>query len=220
MRGDGRAARALSRLDAEVARAIQGRPRMVLAFSGGLASLVLAALARKRCDVTSVVVGFRGSADVQAALVAQSFLDYPVTVVRPTEAQVWKAAQGIRASSPYLPVLEVLDLLPLALVERSRSDQRVVSGFGLTARTATLRRALKVRTVSTPGFGLPAARSPRASLARLAAAAGLPESFILAAPRSPREGSGIGPILRARAHARHVSLARLLASPVAPRDNH
>ena len=220
MQGDGRAARALLRLDAEVARAIHGRSRVVLAFSGGLASLLLAALARKRCELTSVVVGFRGSADVQAALVAQTFLDYPVTVVRPTEAQLWETAGAVRASSPSLPVPEILDLLPLVLVEENRSDPVVLSGFGLTAHTTTMRRALKVRQVSIPGSGLSVARSPRASLVRLAQAAGLPESFVLAARRSPREGSGIGPVLRARAHARHTSLARLLSRPVAPRDNH
>jgi hypothetical protein len=155
-----------------------------------------------------VVVGFRGAADVEAAMVARDFLDYPLSILRPTPQETLRTARAIAAADPGLPLVHVLALLPLVLVEdRHRT---VLSGFGLTARDVALRRALAGRRARCPGLGMRVGGSTRAPLRRLAEAIGLPESFILAAPRAPVEGSGIGPILRRRAHARKVSLARLL----------
>ena len=210
MRGNEAAARALSRLDADVARAVSGRSPVVLAFSGGLGSLLIAALARKRCDLHCVVVGTRGSADVEAARVAQKFLDYPVTVLRPPLRQALDLARQICASQPRVAPSEALSLLPLALVEARHPHALVLSGAGLTARTLTMVRALGDRASFAPGLRLRLPRSRRLPLVRMAEAAGLPESFVRAAPRTPLEGSGVGPILRAMAHRRHMSLPRLV----------
>jgi hypothetical protein len=220
MAAGGTASRALVRLDAEVAHAVGDLDRIVLAFSGGLGSLLVAAVARKRCDVRCVVVGLRGASDLQAARVAQKFLDYPIAVVQPSADRAWRMAQAIRSLHPELPLSEALGMLPMALVEEEHPRDPVLNGFGLTARTPTLRHALGSDAGRSPGLRLRISHSTRAPLLQLAEAAGLPESFARAAPRSPLEGSGIGPALRALARSRKVSFARLFAPDVQRGDYH
>ncbi len=210
---DAAALRAVDRLDGAVGAAVAGLDEPVMAFSGGLGSLIVAALARKRGDLRCVVVGFPGSSDVQAAKVAQLFLDYRIEVLRPSRAQTFRKARAIAAAHPGLPIPEVLALLPLALVEDRHGPAPVLSGFGLTVRGSAMRDALRPRGLHCPGIGLRPEPSTRASLVRMALALGLPESFALAAPHTPVEGSGIGPALRALAHREHISLPRLLAMP-------
>ncbi len=208
---DGAASRAVVRLDSHVARVVGGRNAVVLAFSGGLASLVLAALVRKRCDLECVVVGMPRSADAEAAAVAQKFLDYPVRVVEPTGPAVLRAARSLRRSAPALSVAEVLSLLPSALVREDRSKNPVLTGMGLKARGAPLRSFLEGWSAQSPGLGMRLDRSSRVALRALADEVGLPESFTQAAPRRPLEGSGIGPVLREMARAQGGSLARLVS---------
>src|SRR5437899_10398527 len=64
------------RLEHWVAQEVKGRPRAALAYSGGLASTLLAMIARKRCALVCVVAGIEGSPDVQAARAAKLHLDY------------------------------------------------------------------------------------------------------------------------------------------------
>lgn len=213
MRRDRTGLQALERVDAAVARAVKAMDDPILAFSGGLGSLIVAAMARKRGDLRCVVVGFPGSADVEAAKVAQTFLDYPVSVFQPTTAQALRAARSLAASEPRLPLADILALVPLALVEGRYGPRPVLSGFGLTARSPALRRALQPRRRGCPGLATPAGGSTRAAAVRIAIALGLPEPFALAAPRAPIEGSGIGPALRALGHRERTSLPRLLGIP-------
>ena len=138
------AVRVLARLEAYMARAFEGRDRVVLAFSGGLGSLLLAAVARKRGAVECVVVGTRGAADVGAALVARDFLDYPVEVLQPSPRKVLSTARAIRAADPALSPPDVLSLVPLALVRERCGDEIVLSGFSLAPASPPLRRHLAV----------------------------------------------------------------------------
>lgn len=220
MAGGGPVSRAVSRLDAAVGRSLEGTEAPILAFSGGLASLVVAALARKRCELRCVVVGFRGSADVEAALVARDFLDHRITILRPTQQEAFRAARSLAAADPQLPLADLLALVPLTLVETRHPRHRVLSGFGVAACDAPLRRSLQPRRRWCPGLGVHGIGSTRAPLRRIAEAIGLPESFVLAAPRNPVDGSGIGPVLRRMAHVRQVSLARLVASDGLVPDYH
>ena len=204
-------ARTVAPLDAAVGRACEGRERVVLAFSGGLASLILAALARKRGDLRCVVVGTRGAADVQAAQVAKSFLDYPVEVMRPSPRRALTLARGIHAADPRLTLPEVLSLVPLAFVEERNAGEAVLSGFGLVPRSPVLRRRLEAATSRAPGLRGVFARAPSRRMAlRIASELGLPDAFARAPRRTPSEGSGIGPSMRAMGHARHASVSRLL----------
>ncbi len=211
MRSRGTSTRDLARLDSAVDDAIADESPPILAFSGGLASLVIAAFVRKRSDLKCVVVGTPRSADVEAATVAHAFLDYPVSVLRPTPPQSLRAACSLMADHPRLYLHEVLSLVPLALAEERYRPRAVISGFGLMDGTAAFRRVLASRG-PCPGLRLRKPGPTRARLVRMAESIGIPESFIRAAPRKPIEGSGIGPVLRGMAHSRRVSLARLLAA--------
>jgi hypothetical protein len=211
----------LRRLDSDVARAVDGQARVVLAFSGGLASLVLAALIRKRCDLVCEVVGLRGSADVQAAVVAEKFLDYPVRVLHPTPAQVLRTVRAIMSDDVRLSSAEALSLVPLALVEGRHPKRRVLSGFGLTWESARVRSFLASEPALFPGLRARAASPPtRGRLRSIADLVGLPTSFSRAARRSPAEGSAVGPAIRALAHAEHQSVERFLRLRSSLRDYH
>lgn len=210
--GAERAARALvRRLEFDVARATSGERHVVLAFSGGLASVLLAATARKRCDVRCEVLGFPGSADLEAATVAQTFLDYPVHRVRPTPREALRMACSVLSSDRRLTVAEAVSLVPLALVEARHRDETVLSGFGMTWSSVRVRRALVARPSRHPGLDRRGPSAPsRVSLLGIADLLGIPESFSRAARRSPAEGSGVGPSLRALAHEEKTTVARLV----------
>src|SRR5437879_12943509 len=66
------------RLENRVAQEVKGRPRTALAYSGGLASTLLAMIARKRCALVCVVAWIEGSPAVRAARAAKLHLDYRV----------------------------------------------------------------------------------------------------------------------------------------------
>ncbi len=218
---ESRAARAVARLEADVQRALSGRDRVVLSYSGGLASLVLAAVARKHGDLRCVVVGTRGAADVEAALVAKSYLDYPVDVLRPSRPSILRTARALHGADPRLSVAEALAIVPLTLVAERWSHDPVLSGFGLAPRTQAVERHLIDAGLPIPGRQIVAgdARNRRVVLG-LADALGLPASFSRAARRSPAEGSGVGPALRGLGHARRTSVERLVSNPPPGRDYH
>lgn len=219
MAADTPAARLLRGLDADVTRTVRGQDHVVIAFSGGLASLLVAALIRKRGDIACEVVGLPRSADVEAAVVAEKFLDYPVEVVRPTPAQALRIARILAARDEGLSSSEVLSLVPLAIVEARHPRERVVSGFGLTWESLCVRSHLTFRAAAFPGLRARApAPPPRARLLGVADLLGVPAAFSRAARRRPAEGSGIGPAVRAAAHAEHVSVDRLLRHRAPLRD--
>ncbi len=211
--------RLLHRIDAEVAQVARKTRGPVLAYSGGLASLILAALLRKRVDLDCEAVGLRGSSDVEAARVAEKFLDYPVRLVRPSAAAALRAARSIALRDPALTAADVVALVPLVLLEGRHPHARVVGGFGLTWESAGVRAFLAEEPAILPGFRPRApAAPPRARLLEVADLLGLPESFSRAARRRPAEGSAVGPSIRSAAHAEHVSLERLLRPRSSVRD--
>lgn len=213
MAAGGPAGRLLARVDADLARAFRDRDAAVLAFSGGLASLIVAALARKHGDLRCAVVGTPNAADAIAALVARDFLDYPVDLLPPSVPEVLRATRAIGSSNPRLTVAEALSIVPLALVEARCADRLVLSGFGLAPRSPAVGRHLLGMAVLSPGLRRTAA-PPRSLLLRAARELALPDGFALASRRIPAEGSGIGPALRAAGHARHVSVGRLVGRVV------
>lgn len=211
----------LRRLEKGVARATADEGRVILAFSGGLASLLVAATARKRVDVRCEVVGLPGSADAEAAAVAQSFLDYPVRSVCPTPRDVLRAARRVRSSNPRLTAAEAISLVPLALVEARHPRETILSGYGMTWGSRGVSRSLGARTSRHPGLDRRVSSAPsRVTLLGVAELLGIPESFSRAARRSPAEGSGVGPSLRALAHAEHTTVPRLLERLTPDSDYH
>ena len=211
MGSDGPSKRFLAWLDSDLARTYAASDEVVLAFSGGLGSQILAALARKRGDVRCVVVGTQGSSDVEAALVASKFLDYPVEVVRPSPRKILSVARGIGVSDPGLPLPEILSLVPLALVEDRHPGGVLLSGFALSPRSRALQRHLVADRVRVPGLRRTGPLAPSRRLAlHIAGSLGIPDAFAFASRRTPAEGSGVGPALRALGHARHASVGRLV----------
>ena len=183
---------------------------IVLAFSGGLASLIVAALARKRGELRGVVVGTRNAADAIAAFVARDFLDYRVEALPPAVQEVLRTVRAIRSSDPRLTVPEALSLVPLALVEAGAPDRLVLSGFGLSPAPAAVRRHLLGTAALSPGLSRRTQAPPRSLVLRAARELAIPDGFAMASRRIPAEGSGVGPALREAGHARHTSVARLL----------
>ncbi len=205
----------LARFESSVAKAVSGRERACVAFSGGLGSLILAAVARKRLDLRCVVVGPPKSADVEAAILAQTFLDYPVEVLQPEPEAVLARARALRREDPSLPMPDLLSLLPLALVQDRCAPEPVLHGFGFSPRSRALDRRLKAAGFPPPGLQRGGAASPDRRMAvAVADALGIPDAFSRVGRRTPAEGSGIGPALRALGHERHTSVARLVGTLV------
>lgn len=202
--------RLLARLDAQVRSVLEPRHPTVVAFSAGLASLLLAAVARKHGDLRCVVVGTRRAADVGAAMVARDFLDYRLDVVTPTPASILETATKLRAEAPTLTLAEVLDLVPLAFVEAHRPEATVLSGFGLGPASTSLRRHTAGRPSRSPTLRQAEGGPSRHLVVRLAREMGLPDAFIQMSHRRAAEGSGVGPTLRTLGHAHHRSVDALV----------
>src|SRR5437016_12695567 len=66
------------RLEDRIAREVAGQDRVALAYSGGLSSMTIAMIARKRCNLTCFVAGREGAPDVEAAKVAKTYFDLRV----------------------------------------------------------------------------------------------------------------------------------------------
>ncbi len=210
MRADPASERFLRRLEAETTRVLADRERAVLAFSGGLGSLVVASLARKRCDLRCVVAGVRNAPDLAAAGLTQDFLDYRLDVVRLTPRASLILARRLADRHPGLPVAEILSLVPLAAV-RERHRGPLVAGFDGTSRTSAF-----LGIAESLSFASPLVRTsaggvvPRARLLAAARRLGIPDAFTHVSARDPSVGSGVAPALRALAKDSEGSLSDLL----------
>src|SRR5256885_17046516 len=101
------------RLEDEIAREVHGHNRVALAYSGGLASTLIAMIARKRCVLDCVVAGVDRSSDVVAAKAAKSHLDYRIEVVILRRETAMRIRARIEASHPGLRPRDIDNLVPL-----------------------------------------------------------------------------------------------------------
>jgi len=180
------------RLERRVAREVEGRSRSALAYSGGLASTVLAMIARKRCALVCVVAGIEGSPDVQAARAAKAHLDYRVEHVILTRADAIRIRTQIATAHPKLPRGDVDNLVPLHAALETADGDPMLSGFGPPRLGAEMVAALRGLDVSLPIRAV--ARGVTLSRTMLRDAAmklGLPATWAHVAHRSPAEGAGI-----------------------------
>src|SRR6266705_6984611 len=122
--------RFVRRLEHRVAQEVKGRPRIVLAYSGGLASTLIAMIARKRCTLVCVVAGLEGSPDVQAARAAKLHLDYRVEYDILSRADAIRIRAQIATAHPKLTQGDIDNLVPLHAALETADGGPMLSGFG------------------------------------------------------------------------------------------
>jgi len=185
------------RLEHRVAQEVNGRPRSVLAYSGGLASTLLAMIARKRCALLCVVAGVEGSPDLLAARAAKAHLDYRVEYLILSRADAIRVRTRIATSHPKLPRNDIDNLVPLHAAREVAEGGRLLSGFGSSRLGAEMVAALRRVDVSLPIHAV--ARGtvlPRTMLQDATMMLGLPATWARVAHRSPVDGAGIRELLR------------------------
>src|SRR3989449_4750221 len=138
------------RLENRVAQEVKGRPRTALAYSGGLASTLLAMIARKRCALVCVVAGIEGSPDVQAARAAKLHLDYRVEYDILSRADAIRIRAQIAMAHPKLPRGDIDNLVPLHAALETVDGGPMLSGFGSSRFGAEMLAALRRLDVTFP----------------------------------------------------------------------
>jgi len=206
----------VSRLESVVTHAIRGHEGVTLAFSGGLASSLLAAVARKRCTLRCLVVGIDEAPDLQAARLAQDFLDVRLETLRPSALEILRWARSIAQAAPTLRPSEVASLVPLTAVLARPQAKPVLAGFGPVPLPLAARRYLRKVDAVLPFQGVGMRAIARATLRAAARVLGLPEAFVRSRRRPPGEGSGVWSVLRSLATHRGTTVAMLLREPDYP----
>lgn len=180
------------RLESDIASLVADREHVALAYSGGLASTLIAMIARKRCDLVCYVSGTPDSADVRAARAAKQHMDYRIEIVLLDRADTRRLQDRMEVESPAVSLRAIRTLLPLAAVMERWPDHLWLNGFG--SPRANREVAAEVRRLGsrTP---LAELRSgdviSRATLRATAISLGLSEEWAGTPHRTPAEGSGI-----------------------------
>jgi hypothetical protein len=192
-----RAAAALvQRLEGRVAELVAGRPHVVLAYSGGLASTLVAMVARKRCDLECVVAGSSESEDLRAATAARQHLDYRITIKELNPAETERILRQAKAEDPRLSAKAILTLVPLFAVHGLAPEKVWLTGFGPRPLDPRVTDALRRLRVHAPFVEASlGARISRTTLRVAATSLGLPEAWARVRHREPATGSGIAAFL-------------------------
>ena len=178
--------------------------RVILAYSGGLASTLVGMVARKRCELVCVVAGVEDSAAIRAAKAANAHLDYRVQFVQPDLEGTRRIRDRISAATRHMSGTAVRALMPLRMVLEETPNQTILAGFGPRTLDATLGTILNDWRVLCPLLDL--ARSqplPRSLLRAAAISLGLPVEWARAAHREPATSAGINDFLLATGPLRH-----------------
>ena len=188
------------RLEDRIARLVDRWDRVALAYSGGLASTLLAMIARKRCDLECFVAGSSESADVRAAASAKQHFDYRITTVLLDAAETRRVDERMQASSPGLMPDATAALLPLAAVLERDKGQVWLAGFGSPSTDPVIAAEVQRLDVRTPFVDVRGARTvPRSLLRDAATLLGLPDEWARVRHRAPANGAGIAQFLRSPA---------------------
>ena len=176
--------------------AVDGQSRPVLAFSGGLASLLLAMVARKRSDLRCLVAGVEGSADLAAAKSAKDSFEYRVEAVPLDAAGVRTIAAGLAMDFPGLTVAQRSDLVPVRAVLLRASETSVLAGLRGGRHSVEVGRAAESAGVRLPLLHIMGGGISRDTVRSAALYLGLPAAWARVRHRSPSEGAGIAHLLR------------------------
>jgi len=183
-------------LETAVDVAVVGPQRPVLAFSGGLTSLVMAMVARKRSDLRCLVAGVEGSADIAAAKRAKDSFEYRVEVVPLDAARVRTIAAGLAADFPGLTGPQRRELVPLRAVLLRAPETRVLAGLRGTRHSVELGQAAERAGARLPLLHVLGGGASRETVRSAALHLGLPAAWARVRHRSPSEGAGIVEFLR------------------------
>ena len=185
------------RLEDEIAREVHGRNRVALAYSGGLASTLIAMIARKRCVLDCIVAGVDGSPDVLAAKAAKAHLDYRVECVIMSREDTMRIRTRVARSHPGLARRHLDSLVPLHAALERAEGRTMLSGFGVARPDSATVAALGGAAVVWPLHTIARETSLTRSAIRTAATAlGLPPEWARVSHRAPAEGAGIRDWLR------------------------
>jgi Asparagine synthase len=212
MAAEGEARRLCSRIERTVARELEGARSARIAFSGGLGSLIVAALARKRTDLTCVVVGQRNSPDVLRAVALRNHLDFRLDIKTPALAEILERIRAFSGDHSRWRPDELMDAVPI-LTALAMGPGPWFTGYGSRPSSSPTKTWIGTLHAATP---LLAGKSPVATRRQLIAAGrvlGIPDGFLRTPPRSPGAGSGIASRLRTRAQRAGLSL-RQFVTPV------
>lgn len=179
------------RLEDRISASIAGHDRIVLAHSGGLASTLVAMVARKRCDLQCFVAGVEGAQDVEAAKVAKDYLDYRMHFVMLDAESARTHAIQVSEEFPGLTPAERKALIPLHAVLAQTRAECVLAGFGSPHLRPAIAAALRRADIRLPLHGIVRGLLPRAHLRDAALGLGLPAPLARVAHRAPAAGAGI-----------------------------
>jgi hypothetical protein len=189
-RGD--AAAFLRRLEDFIGKRTEAHSQVALAYSGGLASTILAMVARKRCELECIVAGAADSADVHAALEAARYLDLRVTPVVLDASAIkrilrWAEAQGLRH-----PIGSFASVLPVLAVRERTTREVVLTGFGIRRVHPPILDSLLRLGTQAPWAGVSHGEPISRNRVRAAAISlGLPEELARVPHRDPADGAGV-----------------------------
>jgi hypothetical protein len=210
MAAEGEAGRLVVRLETSIDVVVGSGGPARLAFSGGLGSLLVASVARKRCDLTCFITATEDAPDFARASVLRSYLDYRLEIVRPTITEAVDLARRAAHDRPSWTTGQILDALPvLAVITNTRGN--LFSGHGASHVSGSMRRWLALRDVSLPLLdSIRGSSRVRARLISAGRVLGIPDEFLRVAPLSPSVGSGLRPFLAEAARDSKISLRTLL----------
>jgi len=191
----------VARLEDRIEDAIEGHERVALAYSGGLASTLIAMIARKRCELNCFVAGTSDSPDVKAAIAAKRYFDYRTIHVAMNRSETRRVLAAVARLDPRLSQSKRGGLVPICAVIERASEGVILTGYGRSRRGPGETAALEQTGVRMPLHELRARGDVTRELLRSAAISlGLPVEWARTSHRDPEVGAGIAPFLPRDGH--------------------
>ena len=182
----------VERLEDRIEKFVSGRDRVALAFSGGLASTLLAMIARKRCDLRCLVAGQGRSVDIRAAKEAKTYFDFRVDFIALGNRAIRGISERIAQANRDLSFSVVRALVPIRAVLDQWPNGPVLAGFHSRATKGPIAKTLRAWNVRTPLADLARGRKlSRSTLQAAAISLGLPAEWARVVHRGPAAGAGI-----------------------------
>lgn len=189
----------VARLEDRVAEGIDGHEHVTLSYSGGLASTLVAMVARKRCELNCFVAGTSDSPDVKAAMAAKRYFDYRIEHVPLNRTETQRVLAAVERLDPELHRTARNGLVPLCAVIERATEGPILCGYAGSRIDPELARALERAEVTAPLHKTLRGRPVTRDLLQSAAIfLGLPVAWARKVHRDPDAGAGIARFLQGR----------------------